>query len=249
MSCRVGFNMGDGWHRAQRRRGDLMLVPPGVEVAYRVDGPCRLLVLTWPAGSVRALDAERFLAEASLFSPLYGRLFRSEVVLDLAQRIFRALNTGGLPARLLLDGALAALAGLLADHADGVGRRPEPALRIAPTRLRRATELIEASLDRDLDLAEIAAAAGLSPYHFSRVFKAATGSSPYRYLTERRIERACSLLHGGNSTIAEVATEVGFSSQSRFTHAFRRLVGLTPGAWRRRSRGGARPVEPSARRS
>jgi AraC family transcriptional regulator len=75
--------------------------------------------------------------------------------------------------------------------------------------------------------------AHLSVYHFARQFKAATGLPPHQYLILRRIERAKLLLQtGGGFSLAEVAARAGFSDQSRFSHHFKRLVGVTPGQFR-----------------
>ena len=80
---------------------------------------------------------------------------------------------------------------------------------------------------------QLAAVARLSPYHFARQFKAATGLPPHQYVILRRVERAKQLLQtGGGFSLAEVAARAGFSDQSQFTHHFKRLVGVTPGQFR-----------------
>jgi AraC family transcriptional regulator len=79
----------------------------------------------------------------------------------------------------------------------------------------------------------MAAVARLSPYHFARQFKAATGLPPHRYVITRRVERARGLLQAGAElSLAQVAARAGFSDQSQFCHHFRRLVGVTPGRFR-----------------
>ena len=72
------------------------------------------------------------------------------------------------------------------------------------------------------------AVAGRSPYHFIRLFRSATGTTPRQYVIRRRVERARELLVGG-SGIAEAAARVGFSSQSHLHRHVRKLLGLTPG--------------------
>jgi AraC-like DNA-binding protein len=99
-------------------------------------------------------------------------------------------------------------------------------------RLRRAVELMHAHLGRELPLEELASAAYLSPFHFARLFKKATGASPHAYLAALRIERAKSLLATTDLSITEIATRVGYSSSSHFTKAFRQSTGLTPRAFR-----------------
>jgi AraC family transcriptional regulator len=100
-------------------------------------------------------------------------------------------------------------------------------------RLRAVVEFVEEHLDAGLTLEQMAAVARLSPYHFARQFKAATGLPPHQYLIARRVERAKQVLQGGHEfSLAEVAAQAGFSDQSQFSHHFKRLVGVTPGQFR-----------------
>lgn len=99
-------------------------------------------------------------------------------------------------------------------------------------KLRRVTEFIEENLDQDLELAEIAQAVELSPYHFARSFKQTTGFTPIQFLMQRRIELAKRLLTAGDSPIVEVGLRAGFKNQSHFTTLFRKLTSLTPKAYR-----------------
>ena len=99
-------------------------------------------------------------------------------------------------------------------------------------RLRRATEFINDNLERDLALSEIAEAVELSPFHFARAFKQATGMTPHQYLMKNRIERAKLLLTDYELPLVEVSYRAGFKNQSHFTTLFRRLTSLTPKAYR-----------------
>jgi AraC family transcriptional regulator len=83
----------------------------------------------------------------------------------------------------------------------------------------------------------MAAVAHLSPYHFARQFKAATGLPPHQYVLARRIERAQQLLRDGDDlSLSEVAAGAGFSDQSHFSRHFKRVVGTTPRQFRRSAR-------------
>ena len=111
-------------------------------------------------------------------------------------------------------------------------RRPEHGRdgELPRGRLRAVLEYVEERLDAGPTLEQMAAVARLSPYHFARQFKAATGLPPHQYVIARRIERAKQLLQeGGGLTLAQVAAQAGFSNQSHFSHHFKRLVGVTPG--------------------
>lgn len=103
--------------------------------------------------------------------------------------------------------------------------------------LARAVEAMEANLAGPLSLPEIAAAAGLSPAHFARRFKASLGVAPHRHLLRLRLERAKRLLRDTDRSVAQIAFECGFSHQEHMTRFFGRLAGTTPAAYRRAVRG------------
>jgi AraC family transcriptional regulator len=99
-------------------------------------------------------------------------------------------------------------------------------------RLARAVDRIEADLTGDLSLDELAAAAGMSVFHFARSFKAVTGEAPHRFVMRRRIERAKILLRTTALPVAEIAFRVGWENVSHFGQAFRGVTGVTPGSFR-----------------
>jgi AraC-like DNA-binding protein len=87
-------------------------------------------------------------------------------------------------------------------------------------------------LSEDVDLAALSRAAELSPFHFSRVFKARTGTSPHRYLISLRIEQAARLLRSSPLPVTQVCYDVGFRNLSHFITTFRSLMGVTPSRYR-----------------
>ena len=100
--------------------------------------------------------------------------------------------------------------------------------------LRRARDHADRHYAEPLDLDGLAAIAGLSKFHFQRLFKATYGRTPATYLTERRVERAQDLLRATNLTVTEVCHAVGYSSLGSFSSRFRELVGETPSEFQRR---------------
>jgi AraC family transcriptional regulator len=106
---------------------------------------------------------------------------------------------------------------------------------VGSARFKSVIAFVEDALDREIDVNEMASIAGLSTTHFSHAFKTTYGVSPYRYILQRRIRRAGTLLRTTNDTIAAIAASVGFSSQSHFSQAFARLVGSAPSAYRSNS--------------
>jgi AraC-like DNA-binding protein len=104
---------------------------------------------------------------------------------------------------------------------------------IHPARhLLRAKDLADGRYFEPLDVAALAAAAGLSAAHFSREFRRAFGESPHRYLLTRRLERAAALLRNTDRTVADVCVMAGFTSVGSFTTRFGRTFGLSPTAYR-----------------
>lgn len=104
--------------------------------------------------------------------------------------------------------------------------------------LRLVTDYVGDNLRGDLSLRGIAREVGRSPYGVARAFKRSTGLTLHRYVTERRLELAKSLLAGTDLSVGEVCRRVGLTSQSHFTRLFRNYVGTTPTAYRK-SRAGA----------
>lgn len=99
---------------------------------------------------------------------------------------------------------------------------------------RRSIEILNDRLDEKISLADFAAEFNLSPFHFARVFKHATGFPPHEYQLQLRVARAQELLRQKpGKTIAEIACELGFSDESHFRRHFRRIVGTTPSQFRR----------------
>jgi AraC-like DNA-binding protein len=114
--------------------------------------------------------------------------------------------------------------------AKGTGRAPDDML----VHLRRARDLADRDYAGPLDLDRLSAAAGLSKYHFLRLFTSTYGLTPGEYLSQRRIERAQDLLRATNLTVTEVCIAVGFSSLGSFSTRFRALVGESPSEFQAR---------------
>jgi AraC family transcriptional regulator len=104
---------------------------------------------------------------------------------------------------------------------------------LAPWQIRKAKMHIELNLGGKVSTQDLATIAGLSPFHFSRAFRTSFGDSPHRYLLRRRIECSQGLMLSTKDSLAEIALNCGLVDQAHFGKLFRRLVGESPGAWRR----------------
>jgi AraC family transcriptional regulator len=100
-------------------------------------------------------------------------------------------------------------------------------------RIRRSVELMHTQLDQDLSLKALAAVSYLSPFHFARLFKKLTGSTPHNYLAGIRAARAQLLLAETELSVTQIGARVGYLSASHFTKAFRLATGTTPREFRK----------------
>lgn len=103
---------------------------------------------------------------------------------------------------------------------------------LSRARLRRAVEYIDAHLDQNLSLAQIAEIVGMSPYYFSRALKKSTGFAPHAYVVHQRMTRAKKLLIETKLPVTEIAAAVGYASQTHFSTQFHKFVGVSPSVYR-----------------
>ncbi|WP_316398782.1 AraC family transcriptional regulator [Bradyrhizobium sp. 33ap4] len=125
---------------------------------------------------------------------------------------------------------------LLAAHAGSPATFQPVMGGLSPKVLSRAIERLRSDSDADVSLATLAADAGLSRFHFCRAFKESTGLSPHAWLRQRRLEQAMNMLRDTDVSVVSVAVALGYSSQTAFAAAFRKLTGEPPTDWRKRMR-------------
>ena len=242
----VGESVDGGRPREARVvRGEVAVIPAGVPTLWRWgEQPADRLHLYLDPALLEGVAAEAGLSREG-FEVLDGLCVRDPLVEHVGLSLLSELETGGPAGPLYAESLANALAAHVVREHSSLGRRAVRRLDRHPGRglssrvLRRAVEYVEENLAGDLSLAEIAGAANMSPYHFSRLFKESVGSPPHRYVVARRVERAKELLLGTDLPIAEVARGVGFSGQSHLHFHVKRLLGATPASLR--SRGPARP--------
>jgi len=105
--------------------------------------------------------------------------------------------------------------------------------QLAPWQVARVVRFVDANLSKKMAIPSLAAITRLSSGHFTRAFRATVGEPPYAYVIRRRIERAQELILLTEKPLSEVALDCGFSDQAHMTRLFRRVVGVSPGVWRR----------------
>ena len=186
-----------------------------------------------PAATLDQLNFDRDL-------PRVGELRVAEqgrhdpVLHGLALATLPLLCDPGAATRLLVDSvALAVHAHVARRYGETIGTGSCARGGLLPWQLRRVREFIEAHLDDDPSIQDLARECRLSGSHFARAFRQAAGVPPHRWLTQRRIERAKAMLQENRVELAEIALACGFVDQSHLTRAFAQSEGCSPGKWRK----------------
>jgi len=208
--------------------GDVLVLPAHEPSVFRWSGQANVVHVRLDPVFVARI------AEASALDPArievrhaFGTPDRHIGHLSLALR--DELANGGLGQHLYIESlATAATIHLLRTFTNVAPLPVHVPGKLDQRQLQDVRALIDDQLDHQLHLADLAASVGLSPFHFSRVFKRTTGQSPHQYLLTRRVERAKLLLTTTDLPIADVAQRVGFADQSHLTYHLKRLLGLTP---------------------
>ena len=210
--------------------GSIVVAPAGSSVLLRWQGNRDSLHVYLEPSMVGQVAAESFELDPS------QAVVPSIVGLNLPElrstmlAVDAELKSGDLGGPLMAESLANILAVHLIRHTTGARRLPasvDGVLR--PRKLRTVIEYIMENLGGSPTLEQMAAVVHLSPYHFARQFKAATGLPPHQYVIARRVERAQQLLRAdGELGLVEVALRVGFSDQNKFSLHFKRIVGVTP---------------------
>ncbi|MGD1899803.1 MAG: helix-turn-helix domain-containing protein [Phormidesmis sp.] len=157
------------------------------------------------------------------------------VIQQLAIALKTEIQTGCLSGKLYGESLGTALAARLAqNYAASNPLVKSKVSRLAQSQLARLVDYIEANLEQDLSISDLATLTGMSPSHFSRAFKHSVGIAPYQYVLQQRVERAKQLLKQRAISISEVALACGFANQTHLTKVFRKLAGTTPKAYQQR---------------
>ena len=227
----IGRRLGRQWHHGAGP-GTATVMPAETEAVFEIDGRVDVLHLYLSPSVVEdcartTVQRPERLALRAPFAVV------DPVIAGLAHMAIGSRQSAFVTSPLLRDQAAQLLAThLVATYSNGSAGTQRLVGRLTQRQLEAVRSHVDERLHETVTLADLAATAGLSPYHFSRAFKASTGSSPYRFVQERRIDRAKMLLLNTDWPIAAIALECGFSSQSHLTYAFRIATRTTPRRWR-----------------
>jgi AraC family transcriptional regulator len=205
--------------------GEMTLMPRGVPSEWSWNSSCdRLDVVVSPD----------ILGVGTSLEVVDRYAFRDPEIEMVCRRLYHQLSSSIPTENLYVESLLANLGEMLllrhSTASEPIKRQPSSGLSRNQTR--RVLEYIEANLSNAVTLSRLSEVAGLSLHYFARMFKHTLVVTPYRYVVERRLERAKMMLRGTKATIVEVSLALGFDSQSHFTNTFRRMAGTTPAQFR-----------------
>jgi AraC family transcriptional regulator len=163
-------------------------------------------------------------------------LVRRDAALDpfireIGNSLHREFQERGQPSDAYLKSLAAVLAVHVARNYQSVGSS-SCTLGVGPEKLSRVQAFVSDHLERELSVQQLAAVVHMSPFHFARRFKQATGYTPHNYVTLQRMERSKEMLRESDVPLVDVAFDVGFKTQGHFTVVFHKAVGMTPRAYR-----------------
>jgi AraC family transcriptional regulator len=227
-------------NRTVADRGTIWLGPcREQETTIRISAPLPgILHLRLPRDTFVAAGFAEDVYRSLVPSMYYEGGFQDPLIVCIGEAVLAELRNETSAGKLLVESLATSLAvRLIQQHT-----REAPAIIPEIVALRGITrrcmshvfEYIDAHIEADISLDQLAAIACMSRFHFSRVFKQATGVPPYKYVSTKRIDRARELLERNERPLGNIASALGFSSESNFSRAFRQCTGITPREFRRR---------------
>jgi AraC family transcriptional regulator len=232
---RIQQVIGDRRYTGLYSRGDICITPANLPATYCTEGDDHFLNVQLPAQLLRSVAeqaAELDPNRVDLVTEFRVRDPQLEQTLLLLRAELH--KSGGWVGPLYVE----SLANVLAIHLLRGYSTAQPKIAtyaggLSDRALLTLADYIQVHLDQPIKLSDLAELAGISQFHFGRLFKQSMGRSPHQYVLQQRVERAKQLLKNSSSSIAEIALQCGFNSQSHFGVAFRSEVGVTPSCYRK----------------
>ncbi|WP_201411697.1 AraC family transcriptional regulator [Mesorhizobium sp. J8] len=233
-SAKIVANIEGQEHRANTRPGHLDIVTPGQPIRLKWDRCVHTTHLYLHATLLAEIAAD--LGETRPIE-IFSRLALTDPLLEqLVTEISEALEFDAEGPYSYVEHLARVAAGRILRRYSNLhpaNTAEYPTGEFDSKQLASVHEVIEARMSQKLSLADLAERSGFSPDHFARLFKKATGKTPYQYLMDSRIQRARYLLANTSMPIMQIAAECGFADQVHFNKAFSKIVGRPPGAFRR----------------
>lgn len=220
--------VGGGFKSSSLERDLCCYLPHGADADLEYPTFSQGLILHFSPGFLaRHFDP----SDAVSLDPALG--FRNAALANVMEMIEQELASPGFGHDLYLEGLYRYVAAALARTSLPPSRVTPDRLHISPFKLNRVFDYIEAHLADKITTKDLADVAGISMFHFCRVFKKTVNESPYQYVRSRRLLRARTLMESERHSLADISLRCGFANQAHFTSAFVRETGMPPGRFRR----------------
>ncbi len=219
-------------HTGMMHPGGIQIVPAGTACTWRHPSGTGFINVTLEREVIQQVATDLHRPHVELLAQFRIQDARIE---HICQALVTEVIAGGPSGCLYGEGLATALAAhLISSYSTAPRPLPELTKGLPAPLLRRLLSMIEDRLSEDLNLTELARESGLSQSHFASLFRMSTGLSPHRYIVQRRVERARSLLQSTTLSLGEIALAVGFYDQSHLTRQMKRILGVTPNYIRER---------------
>lgn len=215
------------------RPGEILITPANVPLFVRWKGQENCLQIQLKTEFLQNIAQETLSSESNFFELIPQFQVHDSHIQGVTMMLLEECQKKGSNNQLYLDSLANVLAvNLIRNHGTTKSILPIYQGGLSPYQLSQVFDYIDAHLDQNLKLEDLAQLLDLSQFHFSRLFKQSIGLSPHQYLIEQRIDKAKQLLKKTNQSILDIALECGFSSHSHLSKQFRRVTGMTPKAYR-----------------
>lgn len=231
---RIWQAIGDRSYTGLYTKGDISIAPAELPWSYKVYGYDHYLQLRISSQFLQQVAIETIDIDLDRLELVTEFCVRNDKIEQLAMMLRAELHQGknGVGQLYIESLANALIVNLLRDYS---GTKPSIKIYeggLSDRALLKVIEYINEHLNRSIKTKDLAEYLGISQFHFSRLFKQSTGISPHQYVMQQRIELAKRLLKKADRSIADIALDCGFNSQSHLGKYFRQVTGMTPKAYR-----------------
>jgi AraC family transcriptional regulator len=214
----------DQWQSVMMPPGSLWIQPANQAFSFHVETMSR-----WCGVIVQPAKLKALIGADSAIEPVIG--LQDEILSNVMRAITAEVLQGGNSGARFADAMLTVIATQLLRLFGAANAAPKGG--ITGRQLRLVMDHVDAHLEHDVAVGDLAEIAGLSEAHFSRAFKQTAGISPHKFITERRLERAKRMLADTPDSLIQIALACGFSDQAHFSRSFAQAFGVAPSALRK----------------
>lgn len=214
-------------------QGDMLITPANMPLFVRWEGHENCLQIQLTTEFMQNVARETFPRNGDGLQLRPEFQIRNSPIEAIAMMLLAESQQGTSSSQLYFDSLANVLAvNILQHYATTKPLLPVYEGGLPPQQLQQVLDYIDAHLDQNLKLENLAGLLDMSQFHFSRLFKQSLGHSPYQYFIQQRVERAKRFLKQTERSIADIALACGFNSHSHLSKQFRQVTGMTPKAYR-----------------